>query len=82
MKFSIIPIFKILEYKLCVYIYKIRIFYYFYFICMFRGMQKNIVKSTNIQIYDIDTIQGAIESAFSTLIPNGAIWPRLTCSSR
>lgn len=45
-------------------------------------MQKNIVKNTNIQIYDIDTIQGAIESAFSTLIPKCAVWPRLTCCSR
>lgn len=49
---------------------------------MFSGMQKNIVKNTNIQIYDIDTIQGAIESAFSTLIPKGVVWPRLTCCSR
>ncbi|XP_003394581.2 tRNA pseudouridine synthase-like 1 isoform X1 [Bombus terrestris] len=49
---------------------------------LYSGMQKNIVKNTNIQIYDIDTIQGAIESAFSTLIPKCAVWPRLTCCSR
>lgn len=45
-------------------------------------MQKNIVQSSNIQIYDIDTIQGAIENAFSTLIPKCVEWPRLTCCSR
>lgn len=45
-------------------------------------MQKNIVRNENIQMHDIDTIQGAIESAFSTLLPKCVVWPRLTCSSR
>ncbi|XP_033361253.1 tRNA pseudouridine synthase-like 1 [Bombus vosnesenskii] len=49
---------------------------------LYSGMQKNIVKNTNIQIYDIDTIQGAIESAFSTLLSKNIVWPRLTCCSR
>ena len=45
-------------------------------------MQKNIITNRNIQIHDIDTIQGAIESAFSTLIPKYVQWPKLTCCSR
>lgn len=49
---------------------------------MYLGMQKNIVKNANVQMHDIDTIQGAIESAFSTLIPKYVVWPKLTCCSR
>ncbi|XP_043578091.1 tRNA pseudouridine synthase-like 1 isoform X2 [Bombus pyrosoma] len=49
---------------------------------MYLGMQKNIIKNANIQMHDIDTIQGAIESAFSTLTPKYVVWPRLTCCSR
>ncbi|XP_068970132.1 tRNA pseudouridine synthase-like 1 isoform X3 [Bombus flavifrons] len=49
---------------------------------LYSGMQKNIVKNANIQIFDIDTIQGAIESAFSTLVPKSVVWPRLSCCSR
>lgn len=49
---------------------------------MFRGMQRNTVANANVNIYDVDTIQGAIESAFLSVIPKCTIHPKLTCSSR
>lgn len=48
---------------------------------MFRGMQKNVIQTENV-IRDIDTIQGALETAFTTLIPKCIEWPKITCSSR
>lgn len=47
----------------------------------YRGMQKNVIQTENV-IRDIDTIQGALETAFTTLIPKCIEWPKITCSSR
>lgn len=47
----------------------------------YRGLQKNGISSENILMLDTDTIQGAIETAFSTIIPRCVKWPRLTSSS-
>ncbi|XP_006617523.2 tRNA pseudouridine synthase-like 1 isoform X1 [Apis dorsata] len=48
----------------------------------YRGMQKNVIQDENIIIRDIDTIQGVLENAFTTLIPKCIEWPKITCSSR
>lgn len=45
-------------------------------------MQKNVIQDENIIIRDIDTIQGVLENAFTTLIPKCIEWPKITCSSR
>lgn len=47
-------------------------------------MQKNVIQkcNKNAVIRDIDTIQGALETAFTTLIPKCIEWPKITCSSR
>ncbi|XP_033329892.2 tRNA pseudouridine synthase-like 1 [Megalopta genalis] len=47
----------------------------------YRGLQKNGIKSDYI-INDIDTIQGALECAFTTIIPKCINRPKLTTSSR
>ncbi|XP_026667201.1 tRNA pseudouridine synthase-like 1 isoform X2 [Ceratina calcarata] len=49
---------------------------------MFRGLQKNAIPTQNVLMLDTDTIQGAIEAAFSTLIPKCIKWPKFSSSSR
>ncbi|XP_043254119.1 tRNA pseudouridine synthase-like 1 isoform X2 [Colletes gigas] len=44
-------------------------------------MQKNVMRN-NFMLQDPDTIQGALECAFSTLLPKCASWPKVTPSSR
>ncbi|OAD57839.1 tRNA pseudouridine synthase-like 1 [Eufriesea mexicana] len=48
----------------------------------YRGVQKNTIANININIYDPDTIQGVLESAFSTLNPKCITFPKIACSSR
>lgn len=45
-------------------------------------MQKNVIQTKNVLIRDIDTIQGVLETAFTTLMPKCIEWPKITCSSR
>ncbi|KZC09639.1 tRNA pseudouridine synthase-like 1, partial [Dufourea novaeangliae] len=47
----------------------------------YRGLQRNGIKSDYI-IRDVDTIQGAIENAFTTLIPKCTNLPMISVSSR
>ncbi|XP_076228004.1 tRNA pseudouridine synthase-like 1 isoform X2 [Nomia melanderi] len=47
----------------------------------YRGLQKNIFQSEHI-IHDTDTIQGALECAFSVLRPKCTVWPKISTSSR
>ncbi|XP_076288441.1 tRNA pseudouridine synthase-like 1 [Lasioglossum baleicum] len=47
----------------------------------YRGLQKNGIISDYV-IHDVDTVQGALECAFSTLIPKYKVYPRITTSSR
>ncbi|XP_029033784.2 tRNA pseudouridine synthase-like 1 isoform X1 [Osmia bicornis bicornis] len=48
----------------------------------YRGLQKNVVTDDHIMVHDTDTIQGTLESAFSTLIPKCMVRPRFYSSSR
>ncbi|XP_076653846.1 tRNA pseudouridine synthase-like 1 [Halictus rubicundus] len=47
----------------------------------YRGLQKNGIISDYV-IHDIDTIQGALECAFSAIAPKYKVYPRITTSSR
>lgn len=53
-----------------------------FFFYIYRGMQKNVIQTKNVLIRDIDTIQGVLETAFTTLMPKCIEWPKITCSSR
>ncbi|XP_076627870.1 tRNA pseudouridine synthase-like 1 isoform X5 [Colletes latitarsis] len=46
----------------------------------YSGMQKNVMRN-NCILQDPDTIQGALECAFSTLKPKCISWPKVTPSS-
>ncbi|XP_003708113.2 tRNA pseudouridine synthase-like 1 isoform X1 [Megachile rotundata] len=48
----------------------------------YRGIQKNVIKDTYIMLNDPDTVQGALETAFTILIPKCIHPPRMYCSSR
>lgn len=47
----------------------------------YRGLQKNGIVSDYV-IHDVDTVQGALECAFSTLLPRYEVYPRISTSSR
>ncbi|XP_076755644.1 tRNA pseudouridine synthase-like 1 [Xylocopa sonorina] len=48
----------------------------------YRGLQKNVISNENLLMHDTDTVQGALECAFSTLNPRYTKWPKITTSSR
>ncbi|XP_054007979.1 tRNA pseudouridine synthase-like 1 [Hylaeus anthracinus] len=60
----------------------VRYFFRFSYLgTQYRGLQKNVFR-TDRNLQDPDTIQGALECAFASLLPKYTFWPKITLSSR